>query len=117
MIEPRQMEDPVQCQDLNFDRRRMSEPPGILTGDIGGDGNFARNCVSAIPFEICRKGENICGFVFSPELTIERTHFRVAREQQVHFPKQAGGLARAQDKSLERHEAQSQDFLLHNDQS
>jgi len=50
MIEPRQMQNPMQCQDLYFYRGRMAEPPGILKGDIGGDGNFTCKCMFAFPF-------------------------------------------------------------------
>ena len=100
MIKPRQMEDAVQCQDFNFDRRRMSEPPGILRGDIGRNRNFTCKSLNTFAFEISRERENICGLVFSPKLTIERTHFRVTRKQQVYFSRQVGHLARAQNKSL-----------------
>lgn len=42
MVKARQMEDAVEGKDLNLYGWGMSEPRGVLGGDVGGDRDVAR---------------------------------------------------------------------------
>lgn len=71
MIEPCQMQNPVQSQYFNFFTDGVSEAGGATGRHIGGDGNIAQE--SLVPVEIHgwrRERKHVRRFVLSSKLAI-----------------------------------------------
>ena len=86
MVEARQMKDAVQSQDFHFFNRRVSEPGGIFSGDVGGDGDITGKFFLVVAFGNWRrrgKGKHVGGFVFAPELPIQRAQNLTASHENI----------------------------------
>jgi len=105
MVKARQMKDSVQCQNLDFLSRGMSEPGRILQSNVRGDGDFARQLGSLARFgsgESERKRQHVRCLVLAAKLAIQRTHGRTAGDQHIHLAGHANGLPRTQHEAIER---------------
>src|SRR5580698_5460891 len=73
MIEPRQMQNAVQHQNLHFVSHRMTQAPRILPSDVSGNCNVASNTLSLSARHRRRwKREYVRGLVCSTELPVKR---------------------------------------------
>jgi hypothetical protein len=117
MVKPRQMEDAMEDEDLDFNSRRMSEPRGILYGDVSGNCDVASEVWTPLlrfGRTLSRKRQDVCGCVFAPEATIQRADCDAPSHQNVDGATHSGAAARTRDKTYEGCLAQTYDFFLQN---
>jgi hypothetical protein len=116
MIEARQMENAMKHENPDFLRLGMAQQPGIRAGDIGGDRDFAGEPgpMYETGSRLRRERENVGGLVLPAKTGVQRLHGRTTGNKNVDRAVEAGGLAGAQDETLERLSAQSSHSLVEN---
>jgi len=118
MVETRQMENSMQCQNLDFVGGGMSEPRGILHGDVPRDGDLSGKLCTVPVFRARgkRKRQNVCGFVLAEKLSIQRTNGCAGGDEHIHAAAQPGRFPRSQHETGKRCSVQSGNSSLQNDQ-
>jgi hypothetical protein len=117
MVKACQMQDAVEGENLDFNGWGMSEPGGILCGNVGGDRDIARETGALNVFlgrTLGRKRQDIRGFVFASKAAIQRTNCGAVGHQNIDGAAQSGAAAGARHKARECRLTQICDFFLQN---
>jgi len=117
MVKARQMEDAVEGEKLDFNRRSMSQPGGILCGNVGGDCDISRESGTLNVFlgrTLGRKRQDIRGLVFASKAAIQRTNCGAGGHQNIDGATQSSAAAGTRHKARECRLAQTCDFFLQN---
>jgi hypothetical protein len=104
VIKPRQMENSMKHENLDFLGNRMPEPYGTLQGDVRGNGDVssrgARAGIRTRRYR--RKRENVRRFVLAAELAIQRTNGCTAGHKHIHGCAETHRMSGTQDETIQR---------------
>jgi hypothetical protein len=99
MIVPRQMQNPMEGEDFNLFRKRVSQAPGVLSGDFGRDGHVTGKIMHCDWLRGKRK--HVGGLIFAAVAFVQNAEGAVGRDKRRDSATESDSTSGATEKAVE----------------